>query len=98
MIDEQDQEIREQLKALSSQVKTEDVLPLEAMKFICLQQHLRIATVNTKLVAHNADQSYRVVQLSLRLERLTKWLIALTIVLGLFAVPLAIDVVLKWLK
>jgi len=32
------------------------------------------------------------------LEGPTKWLIGLTVVLAIFAVPLAIDVILKWVK
>jgi hypothetical protein len=44
------------------------------------------------------DLTYVTNQLNLSLERLTKRLIGLTVRLGIFALPLAIDVILKWAK
>lgn len=98
MIDQQQQTITQQLNDLSSQIKKEDITPLGVMMFACVQHHLHVTVLNTKLTARSTDLGYGALQLSLRLERLTKWLIGLTVALGAFAVPLAIDVILKWLK
>jgi hypothetical protein len=98
MIDEQQETIMRQLKEMSAQVKKEDINPFELMMFACLQHHLHITTVNTKLTVRQTDLAYVTSQLNLTLEKLTKWLIGLTVVLAILAVPLTIDVVLKWLK
>ncbi len=83
---------------LSAQVKKEDVTPFDIMMFACVQHHLHVTTLNTKLTARSVDLAYGVLQLSHTLERLTKWLIGLTIALGVLALPLAIDIILKWLR
>jgi hypothetical protein len=98
MIDEQQQTITQQLKDLSAQVKREGVSPFDIMVFACIQHHLHVTILNTKLTARSTDLAYGTLQLSHALERLTKWLIGLTVALGAFALPLAIDVIVKWLK
>jgi hypothetical protein len=98
MIDEQQETITRQLKEMSAQVKKEDITPFDLMMFACLQHHLHITTLNTKLTARQTDLTYVTSQLNLTLEKLTKWLIGLTVVLAVLAVPLTIDIVLKWLK
>jgi hypothetical protein len=98
MIDDQQTIITRQLGELSAQVKKEDVTPLDVMMFACLQHHLHVTTLNTKLTARQKDLMYVTSQLNRTLERLTKWLIGLTVTLAIFTLPLAIDVILKWLK
>ena len=98
MIDEQQTVITRQLGDLLAQVKKEDVNPFDVMMFACLQHHLHVTTLNTKLTARQMDLTYVTNQLNLSLERLTKWPIGLTVTLGIFALPLAIDVILKWAK
>jgi hypothetical protein len=98
MIDEQQRIIAQRMKDLSAQVKNGDIGPFEVLVFSCIQHHLHITTLNTKLTARSTDLAYGTLQLSLALERLTKWLIGLTIALGIFALPIAIDVIVKWLK
>jgi len=60
-----------------------------------MQHHLHVTVLNTKLTARMADLGYKTTQLSLRLERQTKVLIWLSVVLGVFSIPLAIEAVLK---
>lgn len=98
MIDERQGAVIGQLREMSAQIKKEDITPFGLMIFACLQHHLHITTLNTKLTARQTDLAYMTTQLNLTLERLTRWLIALTIVLALLAVPLAIEVIWKWLK
>ena len=98
MVDEQQRTITQQMKDLSAQIKREDVTPFDIMMFACVQHHLHVTTLNTKLTARSTDLAYGTLQLSHALERLTKWLIGLTIALGVFTLPLAIDIFLKWLK
>lgn len=98
MIDEQQRTITQQMKDLSAQIKREDLTPFDIMMFACVQHHLHVTTLNTKLTARSTDLVYGTLQLNHTLERLTKWLIRLTIVLGVLALPLTIDVILKWLK
>lgn len=98
MIDEQQRTITQQMRDLSAQVKREDVTPFDIMMFACIQHHLHVTTLNTKLTARSTDLAYGTLQLSHTLERLTKWLIRLTIALGVLALPLAIDVILKWVR
>jgi hypothetical protein len=74
MIDEQRAAITRQLQEMSAQVKMEDMSPFDLMMFVCLQHHLHITTLNTKLTARQVDLSYVTAQLNLTLERLTKWL------------------------
>lgn len=98
VIDEQQQTITQQMGQLLAQVKKEDVSPFDIMMFACLQHHLHVTTLNTKLTARQMDHAYVTNQLNRTLERLTKWLIGLTVALAIFALPLAIDVILKWLR
>jgi hypothetical protein len=98
MIDEQHAATTQRINELLTQVKREDINPFGVAMFALVQHHLHMTVVGTKLTARQVDLAYSAVQLSFRLERLTKWLIGLTIALGVFAVPLAIDVVLKWFK
>jgi hypothetical protein len=51
MIDEQQTVITRQLGDLLAQVKKEDVNPFDVMMFACLQHHLHVTTLNTKLTA-----------------------------------------------
>lgn len=97
-IDKQDTIIAQRLAALADQVTKEHATPLDVMMFACLQHHLHVTTLNTKLTARQMDLVYVTNQLSLGLERLTKRLIWLTVALGILAVPLAIEVILKWFK
>lgn len=98
MIDEQYTTVNRQVGELMAQVKKEDVSPFDIAMFACLQHHLHVTTLNTKLTARQTDLVYVTSQLNRTLERLTKWLIGLTVALALFAFPLAIEVILKWLK
>lgn len=98
LIDAQQTIVTRQLGELSAQVKKEDVTPFDIMMFHCLQHHLHVTTLSTKLTARQMDLVYVSSQLNRTLERLTKWLIGLTVTLAIFALPLAIDVILKWLK
>jgi hypothetical protein len=98
VIDEQQATITRQVGQLMAQVKKEDVTPFEIAKFALLQHHLLTTSLNTKLTARQMDLVYVTSQLNRTLERLTKWLIGLTVALAIFTVPLAIDVILKWLK
>ena len=98
MINEQQTIITKQVAEMASKIKPGDITPFDAMMFAYLQHHLHVTTLNTKLTARQVDHGYALNQLTLRLERLTKWLIGLTVALGLFALPLAIDAILKWLK
>ncbi len=98
VIDEQQRTITRQLGELLAQINKEDVTPFDIAMFACLQHHLLVTTLNTKLTARQMDHAYVTNQLNRTLERLTKWLIGLTVALGIFALPLAIDVIVKWLK
>ncbi len=98
MIDEQQRTVTQHLTGLSAQMTSGDVTPFDMMMFACVQHHLHVTTLNTKLTARSVDLAYGTLQLSHALERLTKWLIGLTIVLGVFTLPLATDIILKWLK
>jgi hypothetical protein len=98
MIDEQQTAITTQVAELAAKVKPGDITPFDAMIFAYLQHHLHVTILNAKLTARTMDLTYGNHQLNLGLDRLTKWLIGLTIVLGLFALPLAIDVVTRWFK
>jgi hypothetical protein len=97
-INEQQRTITQRVKELSEKVKAEDVTPFDLILFAYLQDHWLVTTLNTKLTARQVDHGYVTNQLNLRIERLTKWLIGLTVALTIFALPLAIDVILKWLK
>jgi len=98
LIDEQQGTITKQMQEMAAQMKPGDVTPYDAMMFAYIQHHLHVTTLNTKLTARQVDLAYLTTQLNRTLERLTKWLIGLTIALGILAIPLAIDVILKWLK
>jgi len=98
LIDEQQGTITGQIGELAKTVRKEDTTPFEGIIFALLQHHLHVTTLNTKLTARTTDLVSGTFQLNFRLERLTKWLIALTVVLGMFTVPLAIDAILKWLR
>lgn len=78
-----------------AQIKKEDVSPFDIAMFACLQHHLHITTLNTKLTARQMDLVYVTTQLNRTLERLTKWLIWLTVTLGILTLPLAIEAILK---
>src|SRR5579864_6732133 len=97
-IDEQERIITKQMADLSAQVKKGDVSPFDVMMFACVQHHLHVTTLNTKLTARQVDLVYMTTQLSFRLERLTKWLIGLTVVLAIFTLPLVIEVISRWIK
>jgi hypothetical protein len=98
LIDEQQSTITKQVGELVKQIKPEPVNPFDGVMFALLQHHLHTTTLIAKLTARNMDLTYGNHQLTIGLDRLTKWLTALTFALGLFALPLAIDVVVKWFK
>jgi len=98
MIDERQASVTQQLREMSTQLKKEDMSPFDLMMFARLQHHLHITILNTKLTARQVDLAYVTAQLNLTLEKLTKWLIALTVALAILALPLVIDVILKWLR
>jgi hypothetical protein len=98
LIDEQQGIITKQVQDLSAQVKREDVTPFDVMMFAYVQHHLHITTLIAKLMARQVDLVYVTTQLNHALERLTRWLIGLTMGLALLALPLAIEVIWKWLK
>jgi hypothetical protein len=98
LIDDQQKIVSQNVKEYADNIKPGDITPFDLMFFAVVQHHLHTTTLIAKLMARSADLSYQTVQLNLGLERLTKWLIVLTIVLGIFALPLAIEVVLKWMK
>ena len=98
MIDEQQNSITKQMKDLAAQVKKDDINPFDVMMFACLQHHLHVTTLNTKLTARQMDLVYVTSQLNFRLERLTKWLIGFTVVLAILALPLAMEAILRWVK
>ena len=91
-IDEQQTAITKQVTDWSALIKPGDVAPFDAMMFAYVQQLLQVTTLNTKLAAVQKDHLYRLNQLNL-LERLTTWLIWLTVALGVFTIPLAIDAI-----
>lgn len=96
-IDEQHRIVTKQVKEWAS--KAGQVEPIDAMVFAVAQHQLHVTVLNTKLTARMVDLGYKTTQLSLRLERLTKVLIWLTVVLGIFSIPLAVDAVLRlWAK
>jgi hypothetical protein len=94
-IDEQHSVITKQVMDWASNAG--QVEPIDAMMFAVMQHQLHVTVLNTKLTARMADLGYKTTQLSLRLERLTKVLIWLTVVLGVFSIPLAIEAILKLL-
>jgi hypothetical protein len=98
MIDEQQTTITGQLGHLLAQVKKEDVSPFDIAMFVCLQHHLLVTTLNTKLTARQMDLVYVTTQLNRTLERLTRWLIGFTVALAILAFPLAAETILKWIK
>src|ERR1700690_3973153 len=71
-IDEQQSATVKQVTDWSALIKPGDVGPLDAMIFAYVQQLLQVTTLNTKLAAIQKDHLYKLNQLSLRLERLTK--------------------------
>jgi hypothetical protein len=93
-IDKQHSIITKQVTDLASNAG--QVEPIDAMKFAVMQHLLHVMVLNTKLTARVTDFGYKTTQLSLRLERLTKVLIWLTVVLGVFSIPLAIEAISKW--
>jgi hypothetical protein len=98
MIDEQYATVNRQVGELMAQVKKEDVSPFDIAMFACLQHHLHVTTLNTKLAARQTDLMYVTTQLNRTLERLTTWLIGLTMMLAILALPLAIEAISKWVK
>jgi hypothetical protein len=98
LIASQQTQTMKNLHELSAKLNPGDVKPYERMMFACLQQHLSVTTLHTKLAARQVDLSYKTTQLNVRLESLTKWLIGLTIALGLLTLPLAIEVVENWFR
>ena len=90
MIDNQQKAVTKQMQDLAGKVNAGQITAFDLMRFTCLQHHLHVTTLNTKLTARSVDLTYGMLQLNLTLERLTKWLIGLTVGLCLLAVPLAI--------
>jgi hypothetical protein len=97
-IADHDQKFMQKMTEWSSQLKPGDVKLFDAMVFAYIQHHLHLTSLNTQLTARQMDHGYVANQLNRTLERLTQWLIGLTVVLGLLALPLAIDVITKWIK
>jgi len=98
MIDDQQASITQRLRETAALVKREDITFFDLMMFTCLQHHLHVTTLNTKLTARQVDLGYMTAQLNLTLERLTKWVIGLTVALAVLAIPLAMEVISKWLE
>jgi hypothetical protein len=95
IIDAQERQISAQVGEWGKLVKPGDLRPIELMAFAVSQHHMHVACLNAKLTARQADLMFKVSVLNIRLESLTKWLIGLTIVLGLLT---AIDIIGKSLK
>ncbi len=68
------------------------------MLFALIEDHLNVTLIKTILTARLTELASGTLQLNHTLETLTKWLIGLTIALGIFALPLAVDMIFKWLK
>lgn len=98
LIDEQQQTINRQIGEMAAKLQPSEITAFNGMMFGLLQHHLHVTTLMAKLDARTVDYAYKTFQLNLTLERLTKWLIALTIALGVLAFPLAVDIVVRWLK
>jgi hypothetical protein len=98
MITDHDEKFMQRMTEYSSRLKPEDMKLFDAMVFAHIQHHLHLTSLSTKLMARQVDLGYVTTQLNRTVERLTKWLIGLTVILGILALPLAIEVILKWLK
>jgi hypothetical protein len=55
MIDEQEAAITKRVAELAAKVRPEHITPFDAMMFACLQHHLHVTTLNTKLTARTMD-------------------------------------------
>lgn len=97
-ISEQEASVTKQLKEWSALMKPGDATPFEVMKFAALQHQMHNSCLQAQLSAKQLDHTYALRQLNHRLERLTQWLIGLTIVLGVLTVPLAVEAVYHMLK
>jgi hypothetical protein len=87
MIDEQQTIITKQVSDWAAMIKPGDIKPFDAMMFAYVQQLLQVTTLSTKLAAIQKDHLYKSNQLDLRR------LLWLTIALGVFTIPLAIDAI-----
>lgn len=85
MIDEQEAAITKGVRELSEKVQPSQITPFDTMVFALSQHHMHVTSLVAKLTARNMDLAYGNHQLALRMDRLTKWLIGLTIALGLLA-------------
>jgi len=92
-IDERHGIITNQVREWSAKVG--EVEALDAMMFAVVHDHLEMTVLNTKLTARMTDLGYKTTILNLRLEKLTKVLMWLTVVLGVLCIPLAIEAILK---
>ena len=82
-IDSQERQITAQVAEWGKLIRSGDLRPIELMTFAVSQQHMHVACLAAKLEARQADLMFQISVLNIRLERLTKWLVGLTIVLGL---------------
>lgn len=98
MISEQEAAITTQIKDWASLLKPGDVTAIQSMIFACLQHQMHNSTLQAQLSAKQMDHAYALRQLNHRLERLTQWLIGLTVVLGVLTIPLALEAVYHLLK
>jgi hypothetical protein len=97
-ISQQEATITKQLKGWSELMKPGDATPFELMKFAVLQHQMHNSSLQAQLSAKQLDHTYALRQLNHRLEWLTKWLIALTVVLGVLTIPLAVEAVYHMLR
>ncbi|MGC2528539.1 MAG: hypothetical protein WA639_12375 [Candidatus Acidiferrum sp.] len=98
MISEQEAAITKQVKDWASLLKPGDVTVIQSMTFACLQHQMHNSALQAQLSARQMDHAYALRQLNHRLERLTQWLIGLTVVLGVLTIPLALEAVYHLLK
>ena len=93
MISEQEIAVTKQLQDWSALLKPGDVNVVQSMMFACLQHLMHNSCLAAQLAAKHMDHAYALRQLNHRLERLTQWLIGLTVVLGVLTIPLALEAV-----
>jgi hypothetical protein len=90
-ITEQETAITRQLNDWAALLKPGDVTVVQSMTFACVQHQFHNSCLQAQLSAKQMDHTYALRQLNHRLERLTHWLIGLTVVLGVLTIPLALE-------
>jgi hypothetical protein len=92
-ISEQEGVITKQLQEWSANLKPGDMTVAQVMMLACTQHQMHNSCLQSQLSAKQLDHTYALRQLNHRLETLTKWLIGLTVVLGVLTIPLAIEAI-----